>query len=184
MFNKAKKEWKKALKEQKKEKGKHYHGWDIGDMGKESVTRDGVSYHINKPSKSVVDLYDEDIGSVEASHRESVGYAIVDGYSGNADTLDFTFIRPQDEVCIACDEKVKKIKVNAANLRYIAIKAKQPVHISIVKDTGLIDRKLGERAFKKVNSSIIKDVSYIEPDELESMLNDTSSKSEEKGKSK
>ncbi len=186
MFNKAKKERKKEISSYKKERNSRlYNGWDIGKSGPDMVTRDGVTYYLDWPTHHVVDHYDPNLSSSELSHQESVGYAVVDGYKGDTDTLDFTFIRPQDEVAVTCDENIKTIKINATNLRYSSIKATQPLDIKVVVDTGKIDRWFGLKTFTERHKDIIKSVSFVsKEDELKDMLDDSTSNSLEKEDSK
>ena len=163
MFNKAKSEWKKTLKSQKREKNsKSYSGWDIGEIGTYDVTKDGVLYHMNRPAKLVVDNYDDYNGSIESSHHESIGYAIVEGYDGNTETLDFSFIRPQDAIRINCSEEIKTVIINASNLRDAILKSEHPLQIVIVVDTNKIDTLIGVKTFVKNHGSMVKGIKYVD----------------------
>lgn len=163
MFNKAKSEWKKTLKSQEKEKNsKSYNGWDIGKIGTYDVTKDGVLYHMNRPAKLVVDNYDDYNGSIESSHHESIGYAIVEGYEGNTETLDFSFIRPQDAIRINCGEEIKTVIINASNLRDAILKSEHPLQIVIVVDTNKIDTLIGVKTFVKNHGGMVKGIKYVD----------------------
>lgn len=189
MFNKSKREWKKVLREQEKYRNDRiYGGSDIGEMGEYAVTIDGVQYHIDRPSHLVVDAYDEALGSIELSHHESDGFGIVDGYNGKTDTLDFTFIKPQDTIKINCGEEIKTVKINASNLRYAKINTDHPLRIVIVIDTDKIDTLLGEKAFVKKHRDVIKEIEYVRPtkshSDIDEMLTESDKQEKPEGKSK
>lgn len=173
MFNRSKKALKEELKSYEKEKNSSlYNGGDIGNIESYDVERDGVIYHCHQDSYRVIDDFDEALGSVEESHRESTGFIVVDGYEGDTDTLDFTFIRPQDMISIECDDRIKKIKVNAVNLRHTRIDAERPVLITVTIDTGKVDALLSVRKFIEHNVSIIKDIDIVEADKTFSAIVD------------
>lgn len=182
MFNRAKKTLDEELKSYEKSRNSSlYNGGDLGNIESYDVEKDGVIYHCHQDSYRIVDDYDEALGSVEESHRESTGYIIVDGYKGETSKLDFTFIRPQDGVNVKCDESIKEIKVNAVNLRSIKLETVRPVFLSVVIDTGKVDTLLGVRKFIEKNATMIKDINIIEADKtLSSIVDDMLERRQEK----
>ena len=165
MFNKSMEEQKKELNKYKKELKKIVSDADIGELDEFEQTRNGVKYHCQPAWKLVVDDYDPVIGSIELSHRETKGYSVVDSYccpdKRTVSELDFTFAKPQDVINVKLDDNIKKVKINATNLRYTKLEGKHTVFVNVVVNTGTVDTLLGLKRFIKGNRNIIRDVTLL-----------------------
>ena len=146
-------------------KRRQYRGWDIGDLKEKTISHNGIIYIISPAFHSVVDDYDENLGSIELSHRESSGYSLISGYKVKKnnliqDCLDFTFAKTEDIIELKVDENIENIKLNSINLRYSTIESTKKLNFNIVFDNNVFDNALSFRMFIENNRDIIKSINF------------------------
>lgn len=164
MLDRAKRQVKMNIKSIENIKSKKIHnGNNIGQTDEYEESYKGVIYHITPQCKFVIDDYDEAISSIEASHLESVGFSVIDGYrfddkNDSNDTLDFTFAKIEDSIEVKVNEKIKSIRLNSGNLRYTTIEGKQKIDFNIAFDDNIIDNVLSFRLFVYNNKKYINSI--------------------------
>lgn len=159
MLNKAFKAQKEEVRRAEEEKLCHLLGnWDVGEIESKIVEYKGVKYRVDPVWVTVVDDYDEEIGSVELSHRHSLGFSYITEYGSNPEVLDFRFIRAQDRLKIKPKETAKEIYMNSTNLRYSHIKGEHKVKYDITIDSDVEDFAISFGIFLKNNISTIKSI--------------------------
>ena len=120
----------------------------------------GLEYEITNQYHFKIDDYDNGVGSVEASHLEWTGFALLEALDKTAENLDFRFARPQDLISVWEDHNPKSISLYSANLRYIHLFFNEPASYDISLNTDLSDLFLSTRIFAKYNHNIVSNINF------------------------
>ena len=87
MFDRAlksqRKEELKLLKEYKKALKENYDGHDIGPVNPKIVRHNDVDYLVEPAWIRVVDAYDEDMDIETLTHKQGLGFSVINSYSNN-----------------------------------------------------------------------------------------------------
>lgn len=81
-----------------------------------SYQYNGITYYLQDATKYVIDDYDYDLGSVELSHYENLGYKNIIGYEEDIDDIDLTWMSPFDSIDLKANENLKTISLSSESL--------------------------------------------------------------------
>ncbi len=164
MFNKAlknqRKEELKLLKEYKKSLKQNYNGYDIGMIKPKIRKYNDVDYRIEPAWRLMVDDYDETIDAVELSHKQGLGFSIINSYSSNAIDLDFRFAEVQDIIDIKLNSVIQKIHLNSSNIRYAFFKGDCDIKYDITIDTDIVDFIISLKQFLDNNIYTVESINF------------------------
>lgn len=118
---------------------------------------DGVVYLVSPAFRDVP--VEEQIGPVETSHIQFLGYNIITHFS-NSNVVNYSWININDHICDIMDDNTEKVILNSVNLNDTVLVGKKKINLEVNVTCGLLELVRELLGFLKNNSHIVNKIVF------------------------